>query len=142
MISCIKLSIERELKVSAAVPVWFKKHFSATLAAAAAAAEGDDQTTAIRAGYCKFPLSSSSSSSSSPLQGGDKGEGAVGGGSVPTEKEFSALKRKEAKQAQDTDSVAVILHHALYLVLPCQPFSFHFTWGRFMRFYHETSLNE
>lgn len=61
---------------------------------------------------------------------------------VPTEKEFSALKRKDEKMAQDTDTaVAVILHHAFFLVLPCQPFSFHFTWGRFMRFYHETGLN-
>jgi len=61
---------------------------------------------------------------------------------VPTEKEFSALKRKEAAMAQDIDTVAIILLHSLFLVLPCKPFSFHFTWGRFMRFYHETNLEE
>lgn len=118
--------------------VWLKEHSAATSAAQVATAIGDDETTAIRADFCKLPSMSSSSS----LLGADKGDGPVGGGSVPTEKEFSALKRKEAKQAQDTDTVAVILHHALYLVLPCQPFSFHFTWGRFMRFCHETGLNE
>lgn len=99
VISCIKLSIERELKVSDAVAVWLKKNVRA--------AKGNDDSTA-----------------------------------VPTEKEFSALKREGEKTAQDTDTVAVMLHHAFFLVLPCQPFSFHFTWGRFMRFYHETGLNE
>lgn len=103
--SCIKLSIESELKVSDAVRVWFKKNPRATTAEDGAAGEG------------------------SPTK-------------VPTEKEFSALKRKEAATAQDIDTVAIILLHALFLVLPCKPFSFHFTWGRFMRFYHETKLEE
>eukprot|EP00752_Nemacystus_decipiens_P016464 g14718.t1 len=99
VISCIKLSIDLELKVSDAVPVWLKKNARAVAAS--------DEPTA-----------------------------------VPTERELSALKRKDEKTAQNTDTVAVMLHHAFFLVLPCQPFSFHFTWGRFMRFYHETGLNE
>lgn len=99
VISCIKLSIERELKVSDAVPIWLKKNMRA--------AEDKHETAP-----------------------------------VPTEKDFWSLKRKDEKTALDTDTVAVMLHHAFFLVLPCQPFSFHFTWGRFMRFYHETGLNE
>ncbi len=105
MTSCIKLSIESELKVSDAVRVWFKKNFRAAEAGEGVADEGK------------------------PAK-------------VPTEEEFAALKRKEAAMAQDIDTVAIILLHALFLVLPCKPFSFHFTWGRFMRFYHETNLEE
>lgn len=57
-----------------------------------------------------------------------------------SEKEFAKLKSTEAEQALETDTLAVMVHHALYLLLPCQPVKFHFAWGRFMRFYHERDL--
>ncbi|CAM9197567.1 unnamed protein product, partial [Laminaria digitata] len=70
-----------------------------------------------------------------------KGFGGRGGGATLTEKDFSALKRKEVKQAQEADTVSMMLHHAFYLVLPYQPFSsHHFMWGRFMRFVQKTGL--
>lgn len=115
--TCIALSIERETKVSEAVAVWLQKHLRAM--------EGDD----VHASPVASP--------SSAPEGGEQG-----GRDTLTESEFAALKRKEIKQAQETDTLAVMVHHALYLLLPCQPVKFHFVWGRFMRFYNATSLDQ
>lgn len=60
--------------------------------------------------------------------------------SVVSEAEFNNLKRAEVQGKKETDAAAVLVYHALYLVLPCQPVKFHFTWGRFMRFYYGMSL--
>lgn len=62
------------------------------------------------------------------------------GNSIVSDAEFNLLKRAEAQKKRETDAVAVIVHHALYLVLPCQPVQFHFVWGRFMRFFYGMSL--
>lgn len=57
-----------------------------------------------------------------------------------TEAEFNALKRVEGSRRQEADSIAVMVYHTLYLVLPCQPVKFHFAWARFMRFCYGMSL--
>lgn len=57
-----------------------------------------------------------------------------------SEADFDALKRAEVLRRQQSDTVAVLVYHALHLVLPCQPVKFHFVWGRFMRFYFSTGL--
>lgn len=60
--------------------------------------------------------------------------------SVVTDADFKGLKCTEAQREKETDTMAVMVNHALCLVLPCQPVKFHFVWGRFMRFYYGMSL--
>lgn len=61
-------------------------------------------------------------------------------GALVSEGDFNALKHTEGQRRQEADTVAVMVHHTLYLVLPCQPVKFHFVWGRFMRFYYGMNL--
>lgn len=66
----------------------------------------------------------------------------VSRGNVVTEKQFTSLKREEASQAQKSDTLAVMVNHALYLLLPCQPIQFHMSWAKFMTFFNTERLNK
>lgn len=131
MIACIKLSLERKVSLSDGVAVWLSKYFRDI----ADEDENEDQCdTGTGTGTVRGCLRPTLSAVLKGFEGG-------GGGASPTDKDFFSLKRKEVKQAQEADTVSMMLHHAFYLVLPYQPFSsHHFMWGRFMRFFQRAGL--
>ena len=135
MIACIKLALERKVSLSDGVAVWLNKYFREI------ADEDEDED------QCDVGTGTGTGTGTVPgclrptLSAVLKGFGSGGGGTSLTEKGFSALKRKEIKQAEGADTVSMMLHHAFYLVLPYQPFSsHHFMWGRFMRFFQKAGL--
>lgn len=140
VIACIKLSLERKISLSDGVAVWLNKYFrevadededGCNTGTGTGTDTGTDTGTGTGTGTCLRPT----------LSAILKGFGSGGGGTSLTEKDFSALKRKEIKQAEGADTISMMLHHAFYLVLPYQPFcSHHFMWGRFMRFFQKAGL--
>lgn len=132
VIACIKRSLEREAKVSDGVAVWLSRNFQ-ELVVESEDEDGDEDGagTGTVLGCLRPTLST-------VLKGFRGGSG--DGGATLTEKDFSALKRKEIKQAQEVDTVTAMLHHAFHLVLPHRPFKHKIMWARFTRFFQQMGL--
>lgn len=130
VVACIELSIEHESKISDAVVGWYKQ--------LGAEKENNGVDLSGLLGSASASASLLATVAAATARAGEE-EGASRA-TVVTEREFHALKCAEARQALETDTLAVLVLHAFYLVLPCQPFKFHFLWGRFMSFYNDNNL--